>query len=177
MEFKKRERILVIAALLCVLFLGGDRLILTPMARAWKDRSAQISSLKQSIEKGEILLDREKILKERWNKLRTSCTSEDDSTAENHVLKGVDKWAKKSGMSLNYLKPRWSDFGKEAKKLEIRLSATGKLEQIARFLYELENDALPMHVEDIGITIKDKRSKVLDITARFSSLVLKEADL
>ena len=174
MGFKKRERILLVAAVCCLSILVGDRLILTPMIHLWKNRSRRISELKSSIRKGEILLDREKSLEERWRKMRQASRFDDMSTVENRILTGVHDWAAEGGLNLNSLKPRWSDVDEEAIKLEIRLTATGNLEAVSRFLYALERDTLPLRLEDLSISVRDKQTGTLDFSVRFTSLVLKE---
>jgi len=68
MDSKRRETLLIIAAVACVALLAGDRLVLTPLGRVWKTRSVRIADLKTSVEKGEILLDRLDDLEKRWGK-------------------------------------------------------------------------------------------------------------
>jgi Tfp pilus assembly protein PilO len=177
MEFKKREKILLIATLCCIVLLTGDRFILTPMGNLWKNRSKEISALKTSIEKGEILIDREKDLEERWRLMCEVCLTKDDSAVENRLLNRVQDWVTESGVALHSLKPRWSEMDEESKRLEIRISATGSLEALSRFLFELERDPSPLRLEDIGISVRDNRSRNMDLSIRFSRLVLKEAKI
>jgi Tfp pilus assembly protein PilO len=174
MDIKKRERILILAALACIVLLTGDRFILTPMGRTWKKRSERISLLKKNVEKGDLLLERREDIKERWRKIKEAGFSDDPSAAENGIFTRVNEWAGQSGLTLNSLKPRWAESGDEEKKLEFRLSGTGNLDTVSRFLYELERDSLPLSLEDFGISVRDKQSRSLDFSARFSSLILKE---
>jgi Tfp pilus assembly protein PilO len=177
MDIKKRERILLLAALACIVILTGDRFILTPMAKTWKKRSEKISLLKQNVEKGELLLDRREDFKERWGRMKKAgFSSNDPSDAENRILTRVNDWATRSGLTINSLKPRWVETAGEDKKLEFRLSASGDLEKVSRFLYELERDSLPLSLEDFGISVRDKQSRSLDFTARFTSLIVEETD-
>lgn len=177
MDIKKRERILIAIALACIVILTGDRFILTPMGKTWKKRSEKISLLRKNVEKGELLLDRRNDLKERWDRMKeTGFTSHDPSDAENQILTRVNDWAMRSGLTMNSLKPRWVETGGEDKKLEFRLSASGDLEKVSRFLFELERDSLPLSLEDFGISVREKQNRSLDFTARFTSLILKESD-
>jgi len=70
------------------------------------------------------------------------------------------------------LKPRWSRKEKVFRKLEFRATAQGGIGSIARFLYELETDPLPLKVEDVVVTARDGRGDVLALGIRFSGLVL-----
>lgn len=168
---------MILAALVCIIFLTADRLILTPMGRIWKKHSEQISLLKKSVEKGDILLDRKKDIEERWQKMKDTGLPDDPSAAENRILTSVHEWGVQSGLTLNSLKPRWVESGGEEKKLEFRLSGTGNLETVSCFLFELERDSLPLSLEDFSISVRDKQSRSLDFSARFSSLILKESKI
>ena len=174
MDSKRRETLLIIAAVACVALFAGDRLVLTPLGRVWKTRSARIADLKTSVEKGEILLDRLDDLEKRWDEARTASQYADFSQAEERLLMRMQTWSAQSGLNPGTLRPRWRDTDGDSPKFEMRLSASGPLGAIARFLYEAEADPLPVSIEELGMTARDNRGSVIDINLRFSSLVLKE---
>lgn len=174
MGFRQRERILIIMAMVCIAIFLGDKLILTPLGRIWSERSLRIGELKKSIEKGSILVDRRADVERRWKEIKDASLPDDPPTVEERILNRVHDWESQSGLTLNSLKPRWMPPDDESKKLELGLTASGSLESIARFLFELESDPLSIRVEDIGLTSRDKRGTVLDMNLKFSSLILKE---
>ncbi|MBN1903325.1 hypothetical protein JW926_18545 [Candidatus Sumerlaeota bacterium] len=176
MDLKKRERILILVTLACIVLLTGDRFILTPLGKTWKKRSEEIALLKKDLGNGEILLERKEDIRDRWAKMKESGFSSDSSDAEDKILMRVHDWAVKSGLTLNSLRPRWVETGGNERNLEFRLSGAGSLEAISRFLFELERDALPLSLEDFGISVRDKQNRSMDFTARFTSLILKETD-
>jgi hypothetical protein len=96
------------------------------------------------------------------------------SLAEDQVLKSVGRWARDSRLSVTSLKPRWLRDEDDFRKLEFRAAAEGNMESIARFVYELERDPLPLKIEDIEIAARDERGDRLSLGVRFSGLVLME---
>ncbi|MCX7000772.1 MAG: hypothetical protein NT106_10845 [Candidatus Sumerlaeota bacterium] len=174
MGFIQRERILIIMALACIGIFLGDKLILIPLGRIWSERSLKIGELKKSVEKGSLLVDRRADVAKRWKEIKDAGLPDDLPRVEERILTRVHDWESQSGLTLNSLKPRWREPDDESKKLELRLTGSGSLESIARFLFEVENDPLPIRVEDIGLTSRDKRGTVLDLNLKFSSLILKE---
>lgn len=175
MGFKRRERILIIAAAICVAVFFGDRLILTPLWNVWNDRSERIGELKKNVQNGEILLDRRMGLEEKWDAFRENAFPENSPEVENRILSRVHEWSNQSGINLHTMKPRWKEIDEESKKLELRLTADGSLEQVARFLYNLESDPIPARLEDAGVSSQNERGSRLDLNVTFSGLVIKES--
>lgn len=171
MGFKQRERYFLLIALICISLFIGDKFIVSPLFKLWKKRTARIVELRNLLEKGDILIDREENLKQRWNSMKERILTGQTSKAENQVLNAVSSWARTSGITINSIKPRWIEDEKEFKKLEFRLFAKGGLESLARFLYELESNPLALKVEDFEVTAPTGNEKELSLNLRFSGLV------
>lgn len=172
MKIKNREKLLTVAAISVVVILAGDRLVLTPLVRAWKARATRISELTKSINKGNLLLSREKPIKSRWETMKKRALSANVSVAENDLLKSVDRWAKTSTIGFNSIKPQWKRNNEDYMTLECRADASGSIESLTRFLYELEKDPLALKIEDIEITARDSAGQMLSLGVRFSGLLL-----
>ena len=172
MGFKKRETLLILAAVVCITVLLGDKFVISPMINLWKSRAERITLLKQSLEKGEFLVEREEGVSSLLQDMKDRSLAGEKSDAENQVLNSVNDWARVSGLNVTSLKPRWIDDEQEAKKLEFRLSASGDMGSVSRFLYELERDPLALRLEDVEISVRDARGRELELTARFTGLIL-----
>ena len=115
-------------------------------------------------------------LTRRWNDTNERSLTSEMSVAENRIMNSVSDWAGKSGLEVSSLKPRRMFGEKEFKKLEFRLAATGDMESVTRFLFELETDPLSLKLEDLDITARDNEGRDLALTVRFTGLILvKEA--
>jgi len=173
MAFNRRERMLVILVVVCVVLLGGDRLAVAPLVRVWKARTLRIAELESSLEKGENLTGREKDLEKRWQEMRDRGLPATPPEAEPLVFRSVDTWSQASGLSVTSLKPRWAQEEKNnSRKVEFRLSATGSLRSAARFVYELEAASLPLKMESVEIASRDDTGRMLTVEMVFTGLVL-----
>lgn len=175
MDPERRKRLLVIVSVLCIGAWAGDRLVLTPLLNLWRTRSSRIQELQQELSQHAGLLEREADLRARWEQMRKSALPVRVADAEARVLQSVTGWTSDSRLSVSSLKPRWVKAGKDAELLEIQLEGTGNMEAVVRFLYALEKDALPLRVEDLAIASQDERGERLNLTVRFTGLVLQEA--
>ena len=176
MGFKKREKLLILAALICISLLFGDKLIVSPLIHLWKTHSERITLLQQSLEKGSFLIDRADAIQRMWQDMKKRSLAQEKPNAENQVLNSVNDWARNSGLSVVSLKPRWIESDGQSLQLECRLSATGDMRSLMRFLYEIESDSLALWLEDVEITTRDARGAELDLTARFSGLIVMEEE-
>lgn len=169
-----RERMLIIAVLVCLGALVFDQILVEPLIKHWSASEKRIAELKQNVEKGDQLLKRENALTTRWNAMVKESQTADVSAVEYDLLNAVNNWAGSSRLTVTSLRPRWITEEEGCKKLEIRVSSTGTMESIARFLYELEIDSQPLKVEDVELSTKDDKSTTLNCDVRLTRLVLEE---
>jgi len=176
MNLKQRERLLVLAAVLCLALLLGDRLVLSPLISLWQKHDARIVQLKASLDKGRSLLAREEVLRESWWDMNRKGLRGEVSEAENEVFQAVSRWVEKSRLGMTSLTPRWSQSEEDFRVLEFRATAQGTLSSVARFLYELESDPLPLKVEEVDLTARGERGETLSLSVRFSGLMPREGE-
>jgi Tfp pilus assembly protein PilO len=176
MTFNQRERIVALAAILCLGALVGDRLIMVPLQSLWRTRTGRVAELRKSLEKGRILAAREEAMRERWQDMKQRSLPADVSVAENQVLRSLSRWAQESSLDVTSRRPRWTNEEEGSKKLEFRVAAQGRMDSIARFLYELETDPLPLKVEQLEIAARDESGGTLAVDVRFTGLVLMDEE-
>lgn len=175
MEYRSRERLLVLVAVLCVGGFLADKVLITPLFSMWKERSKRITELKQDLKNGKDLVDREEGMKKRWRNMLDSSLPNDTAEAEEQVLGAMSRWTQESRISVNSLKPRWIEDDDEMfKKIECRVTAEGGIMGFARFLYELERDPLALRVEEIELTSSEDDGRALVLGVRFTGLILME---
>ena len=170
MPIKNRQQILVLAAAIGIGLLVGDKLIVTPLTRSWKERTQRITELTKSVNQGLLILDREENIRSRWDQMRTNTLPASVSAAENEVLKGFERWSQASRISISSIKPQWKRGGDDYMTLECRADAFGNIEALTRFLYELEKDPLALKVEAVEITARDNDGQQLTLGLQVSGL-------
>lgn len=172
MKIKNREKFLAISAICAVTIFAGDQMILSPMIKAWQTRAARIVDLRKSIAKGNLLLEREKTIKSKWDNMKKHALPTDKSVAQNAVLQSVDRWAKESAIGFNSITPTWKPGTEDFQTLECRADASGNIDSLSRFLYELERDPLALKIENIEVTARDTIGQLLALRVGFSGLLL-----
>jgi Tfp pilus assembly protein PilO len=171
-KIDNRQKALALVAISAVALLAGDRLLITPLTGLWKGCASRISELRGNIDQGTSLLAREQAIRGRWAGMRKSVLPADASAAESKVLTAVERWTRVSGITFTSIKPQWKQNADDYKTLECRVDATGDMESITRFIYELERDPLALRVEDLELSARDDNGQQISLGLRFTALVL-----
>jgi hypothetical protein len=172
MNIQNRQKLLVVVAIAGMALLLGDRLIVTPLTRAWKERSERIVQLRKNIAQGALLVQRDAVIRERWEHMRTNTLPENVSVAETQVLRAFDRWSQDARISVSSLKPQWKHAADEYMTLEYRADVSGDMRAVTRFLYDVEHDPMALRIESLDITSKDNNGEQLALTLQVSGLLL-----
>jgi hypothetical protein len=173
MKIKNRQQLLAILAGVTLALLLGDRLIVSPLVRSWTARNNRIAQLHKDIAQGSVLRDREGIIRNRWESMRTNTLPENVSLAENEVLQAFEHWSQVSQISIANIKPQWKQTDDSYLILECRADAFGSIEALTRFLYNVERDPLALRVEAIEIAARDNDGNQLTLGLQVSGVTLK----
>lgn len=174
MKAKQREFLLKILAGVCVGMLLLNYVVITPLIHQWEQRRDRIAALRKQVEKGRLLMSREKSVRSRWKEFLMSDLPDDSSKAENEVFRAVSQWARDSRVALTSLTPQWQTKDPNYQTLEVRVNLSGDQSSMARFLYELEISKLPIRLEECEISGRDDKGRQLTMTARFTALRLND---
>lgn len=174
MRSNRREALLKIVVAVVVGLFVLDRMILSPATAHWKEQGERIADLRQKVERGRQLMERERSVRARWADMQRADLPDDLSAAENDVYKAIGRWASQSRVGFTSLTPGWRhEEGYDT--YECRASALGDQASLGRLLYEIESDPLPAHIEECELTARDAQGKQLGLTVKFSFLRLTEA--
>lgn len=171
-----RQRLLLIITGIVVGLWAGNRLVYVPLAKAWDARSARIASLRKQVADGELLLQREVGIRERWQQMQSNSLPSSVSLAEGKMLGAFDRWSRDSQISVTSVKPQWKRSADDYASLECRVDATGSLSAITRFLYEIEQDPLGMKVDIVELNARDTTGAQLSLGLQVSGLILNPTD-
>lgn len=173
MQIKNRQQLLIIVAGTAFGLLIADALIFTPLVNSWKARSVRIADLRKKVDDGEKLLKRADALTSRWAAMQTNALPNDRSLAEQRVLSAFDEWSRDARISVNSITPQWKQERDEAyQTLQCRVDAAGSVGTLAKFLFNVERDAMALKVESVEITSRDKDGANLSLGLQVSGLVL-----
>jgi len=170
-KIKDRKQLLTIGAVAAVAILLADRLILTPLGHAWTGRNKRIEELRKRVADGKQLISRESALRDHWDQMQTNTFPQNQSLAEQKLIKGFDQWAKDSGISVTLQSQQWKD-AENYRTLQCRIEAAGDLKAVSRFLYEMESSPTALKLENLEITASDPEGQKLTVSLQVSGLVL-----
>jgi Tfp pilus assembly protein PilO len=171
-RIKDRKQLLTIGAAAVVALFLADRLVLTPLGHAWTDRSKRIAALRKKVADGNQSKNREAALRDRWDQMRTNTFPQNQSLAEQKLLKGFDQWAKDSGITLTSLSQQWKYDAEDYRTLQCRVEGAGNLKAVSRFIYEMEKSPNALKLDNLEITARDAEGQQLNLTIQVSGLVL-----
>jgi hypothetical protein len=172
MKDKEREALLKIVAISCVGLLLLNWIVITPAINAWKSRSDRIDDLQKKVDRGTQLEERKSNIRARWSEMQRSDLPDDVSIAENDAFKAVGRWARDSKVTFTNLTPQWRNHEEGYDTLECRAAANGDQISLARFLYEMEVDPMPVALQECEITARDAQGQQLLMSVRFSFIRL-----
>jgi hypothetical protein len=174
MQSDQRTAILKIAAGAVVGLFLLDRMVVSPAIAGWKEQSERLATLRQKVQRGRQLIEREKSLRDRWAEMQRTDLSTDGSAAENDVFKGIGRWARDSRVSFTSLTPQWRSHEEGYDTFEFRASAAGDQVSLGRLIYEIEADPLPARIEECELTSRDNQGQQVGLTLKFSFVRINE---
>lgn len=175
MKIDSRQQFLAVAAMAAVVLLAADRLVYMPLAALWKSRSATVAELRQKIATGTSLLQREQVLRRRWEQMRTNTLPRDSGKAEQQLLKTIDACSQRSRVSLTSIMPQWEQDSDDYMTLVCRLEATGDLETLSQFIYNIEKDPMALKLESMELSARDDAGQQMTLGLQVSGLALTPA--
>ncbi len=175
MKAEQRLNLLKLAAIGGVGLILLDRMVITPAIASWHEQGDRITELQAKVQHGEQLLRRQDAIRQRWSEMVAANLPNDLSAAENQVFKAVGRWARDSQINFTSLTPQWQTHDEGYETLECRAAATGNQASIGRFIYEMEADHMPVNLEECELATRDAHGALVNLTARFSFLRLKDA--
>ena len=172
MKIKNRQQLLTIGALAVVALFAADKLLISPLANFWKERSKQIAELRKKVEDGNQLIKHEQSWRSRWDQMRKNTLPNNPSIAEQQVLGAFDRWSQTNRVSITSINPQWKHDADEYTTLQCRVEAAGSLSALSRFLYDIEKDPMALKLEIVELSSRDNEGQQLALGLQVSGLVL-----
>jgi hypothetical protein len=169
---KNRQHLLIFVAAAVVGLFLGDRLVLTPLLNSWKARSVRLAEMKKKVNDGEMLLKRGDALASRWAEWQTNSLPPLASEADSRMSAAFDRWTQASGVSMTSYRPTWKRPGDDYMTLECRADISGRLQDITRFIYELEHDPLGVKIDSATLATRDSDGAQITLALQVSGLQL-----
>ena len=172
MKIDNRQQFLVVLTLVVVALFAGDKLVFTPLTHLWTGRAKEIARLRTQVVEGAALIKREQAVRSRWEQMQANTLPNNQSLAQEQVLKALVNWSQESGASLSGTAPQWKNDAPEYKTLACRVDASGSLWTLSRFLYNIEKGPMALKLESVDLSSHDNNGQQLTLNLQVSGLVL-----
>jgi Tfp pilus assembly protein PilO len=172
MQTKNHQQLLTVIALAFVALFAADKIIITPLQNAWVARSKRIAELTKKINEGKHLKDRDASLRSRWTEMRRNALPNDTSAAEQQVWAAFDRWVEDSRVAVTAVTPQWKRDSEDYMTYECRVEATGNLNSLTKFLYDIEKDSMALKLDSLELGAHDKEGQQLTLNLLVSALAL-----
>ena len=171
MEIKNRQKFLAITAGVALGLLIANSIIVNPLLKSWSDRSDRIKKLKLDFAQGKQLIAQRPRILAQWRGMETNALPNNISAAGGRLLQAKDRWEQLSGLKVENITPNWKPDA-DLTTLECPIDATGSMQNILSFLWNVQNDPMGLKIEDVDITARDNDGRVLSLRLVLSGLIL-----
>lgn len=172
MKINNRQQLLLIVTIVAGALFAADKLMITPLTHVWTARRQEVTQLRKQVADGTSLIRRERAVRDHWDLMRTNTLPNNQSFAQEMVLKALETWSQESGTSLNGSTTQWKQDTDEYKTLACRVDASGSLWALSRFIYDIEKGPLGLKLESVELNSHDNTGQQLSLGLQISGLVL-----
>jgi Tfp pilus assembly protein PilO len=171
LQIKNRQQILIAAAVAVVALFALDKIVISPLTAAWRERSKSVSELRNRVANGRSLVGRERSLRNHWAEMQTNALPANRSLAEQKVLDSFNRWAQDSRLTITSVSPQWRD-QEDYSTLQCRVEGSGNLERVTQFLHKMEKDPMALRLETVELSSRDTEGQQISLAMQVSGLVL-----
>jgi hypothetical protein len=175
MQIKDRQKFLIVVTIGAVALFAADALIRAPLMSAWNARATRLTTLRNQVARGRMLVQREQGIRNHWVDMQHKSLTNNLSAAEQQVFHAIDSWAQDTGVLINAVTPQWKHDSDEYITYECRVDAAGDISRLSRFLYRAEREPLALKMEAVALSARDKEGQQLSMALQLSGLVLNPA--
>lgn len=172
-KLSKQEKILAYVAIAFVIIAFFDRFILDAMMDKMNSIEGQIRMKELLIKKDSRILSQKDVIasqQQQYSAYAVQANSEAEEISV--VLKEIDTLAKQTGVNLIETKPTELVSEKIIKRYSILLTCEGTMEQLANFLFQIENSKTLFMVEKYDLSSRDKEKGIVKCVMSISKVVV-----
>jgi Tfp pilus assembly protein PilO len=172
-QIKNRQQFLTILVIAAVSLLALDKIVTPPLMKLWNTRAARIKQLRNDVTNGMQMQKSKDVIRRRWAQMQASALTNNTTVAEQQLFTGLNHWSQLSGISINTVTPQWKQGSDSTyKTIECRVDASGSIDRVSQFLYDLEKDPMALKLQSVELSSRDNTGMQLALGVQISGLVL-----
>lgn len=170
----KREKTIFLITFVVILIMLCYNFLIEPLTKKITFANNEIGVSQIELNKIQrLLLEREEILSfyEQYAKdVKIKGASDEEAIA--NFLSNVESLARKSSVLINDVKPKPTKDFDNYKKFSFDLEIDGSIDNITKFIYELESSSEAIKVERLQISVKTGKDDILKADLTISKLTM-----
>jgi Tfp pilus assembly protein PilO len=171
MGLSKRERIILIATLVCVGLFVVNKFVVEPVQAKLDELESQRQQLMGDLNEGKLLIGNHRRMQGKW-KAMLSDGLRNDAEAESRVLGALREWSGVAGLALSSIKPERISSDRGLQEMIFTVAGKGTLDSVARFLWQIETAALPVKIKDMQLGSSSESGDSMSLQLHLSALYL-----
>jgi hypothetical protein len=171
MVLSKRERIILVATLVCIGFFVVNKFVVEPVQAKLDEMEAQRQQLLGDLAEAELLIGNHRRMQEKW-KVTLSDGLRNDTEAESRVLGALREWSGAARLALSSIKPERVSSDRGLQEMIFTVAGKGTLDSVARFLWQIETAALPVKIKDMQLGSSSESGDSMSLQLHLSALYL-----
>jgi len=161
-RISKREKYILYASIVVVLFVLIDRAVLSPVTRVLGSLDKQISAQEGEMEKSVRILNSEDSIVAEYRKTAQNLKKTSSNEEEISVLSSeIEELARKTSVLIKNIKPLSLEESDLYVKYKIDVEAESEMPYLMDFMYQLEKSPQLIKVDKITLSPQKKNSPVL----------------
>lgn len=173
MVLSKRERSILLSTAAAVVLLMLNWIVVDPL---WAERGTladEIDAAQLKLARDQGLVANMPAMNRRWREMVSGAVKDNVSEAESQLYRAIDDWAQSSGFNVATTnRERASEKEKDFLRMTVRITGTGGMSQVARFLHHAQMATIPVRVTEVTITPKREATDELTVNLALSTIYL-----
>lgn len=164
-----RERIFFFVTGMIVIVFISDRIVIQPIFNTFRSMELGVENLQSDIKKSiKLLSQKERLLREQkeYEVFASGTRSPEEQAVA--LLQHIEELANRANVNLLYVKPASTKEEGAEKKSVATLECEGRMEEIVRFFYEIENSNQLLKIEKYVLRPTAQGSTVVKLAATVS---------
>jgi len=174
MVLSKRERLILIATVLVLGALIGDRFVVKPIKTRLEQTEVTKQQLLAELNQAQSLFERRRLLERKW-KTVLSDGLRSGAEAESRIARALDQWSSQARLTLSSVKPERVASDKGLQEMTFTVAGRGNMYAVAQFLWQVETASLPIKVKDMQLGSTSEGGESMSLQVRLSALYLDSA--
>ena len=174
MALTSREQKIMYLAIGAVVILILNAYVLEPVLNKRAEVRQTRLTLQAEVDQSLSTLERKKVLQKRWEEMQQDGLGNDVQAAEAMVYRYLRESSDRAGLELGSIQPERLTTETQLGEIDFVLSATGSMQSVTQFLWNLETATIPLKIKSYQLGSKNEMAQAMTIQVVLSTVYMKD---